>query len=64
MYLIYSLQTVTVLYFPFNFDFIYFYFSYLIAVARTSNTILNKIVKFGILVLSLTLEEALSAFHH
>ena len=41
-------------------------FSSLIATTRTSKTMLNngQMVKMGIFVLFLTLEEMLSAFHH
>ena len=39
-------------------------FSVLIAVAKTSKTMLNSKVKVGTLVLFLTLEEMLSIFHH
>ena len=58
------LQTVAVLLFPFQFGFVLFiYFSSLIAVARTSNTILNKVLRVGILVLFLILEEMLSTLY-
>ena len=52
---------VTVLLLPFQFGFILFLF--LIAMARISNTMLNKMVIVGILVLVQILEEMLSAFH-
>ena len=42
----------------------FIYFSCLIAVVRTSNTILNKMMTVGILVLFLILEKKFSAFHH
>ena len=42
----------------------FIYLSCMIAVARTSNTILNKVVYVGIFVMFLILEERLSSFHH
>ena len=39
-------------------------FSSLIAMAKTSKTMLNSMVKVGTLVLFLTLGEMLSIFHH
>ena len=59
----FNLQTVIALLLPFQFGFLFFIFSHLIAVARTSNSMLNKSRGVGILVLFLILEEVLSAFH-
>ena len=42
----------------------FFFFSALIAVAKTSKTMLNSSAESGTLVLFLTLGEMLSNFHH
>ena len=42
----------------------FMYMSYLIAMTKTSNNMLNKSGTKGILVLFLILEEMFSAFHH
>jgi len=39
-------------------------FSYLTVLAKISGTMLNRMVKVGILALFLILEEKLSGFHH
>ena len=57
-----QVQTVTVL--LFSFQFVFIYFPCLIAVARSSNSFLKKVVRVGIFVFFLILEKMLSTFYH
>ena len=60
----YHLQTVTILLLPFHFGCLFISFSSLIAVARTSKNMLNKVVRVVTLFLFLILKKRLSVFNH
>ena len=64
LYIICHLQTVTVLPLPFQFGFLLFLFLIWLLWLGLPVLCWIKVVRVGILVLFLTLEEMLSAFHH